>query len=169
VLWYEDFPYVLYGDATYDLDPRLRIAADGPEQAMRRLGLAPAQRLVVPVDTRKKARWILRYESQIEGLFGSDVAMRKMLRDRRDEDGPAEFFWQTRPLGAKSAGRHTSSRHTSSRNTASRNTAGRDTASRNAGGGGGSTVSADGNRNRNGQASTASAAGAGLRRSRRET
>lgn len=97
VLFYEDFPYVIYGDGSYDNpNPRLRIAPDSPESALGRIHHTPSRRVAQHISVEDKARLLLHYQSQIEGLFGDEHEMRRMLAHRRWAGEPAELFWSAK-------------------------------------------------------------------------
>ena len=91
LLFYEDFPYVA--------DPRVgRGDPDDPPKALRRLGLDPAQRFVVPVDTEAKVRLLQHYASQVAPLFGDDDGMRQCVTSHMHEGQPCELYWQAQPI-----------------------------------------------------------------------
>lgn len=101
VLFYEDFPYVIYGDDEYEKPlPRLRIEPDSPEEALTRIQHLPVRRLAMGFSIEDKARLLLHYKSQIEGLFGDEHEMRRMLAHRRHGGEPAEQFWIARHASA---------------------------------------------------------------------
>lgn len=105
VLFYEDFPYVLYGDSSYPAQvPRMQGSPDSPESALARIHYTPSKRLSVKIPVEDKARLLLHYKSQIEVLFGSEREMRRMLEHRRFEGKPAEFFWFAQPRRTPVAG-----------------------------------------------------------------
>ena len=90
LLFYEDFPYVVDRAVGSGAD-------DGPQQALARLGRAPATRLHLPVDVEAKASLIGHYGSQIAALFDDDQGMRSALQSHRHMDVPSELYWKTRP------------------------------------------------------------------------
>jgi LmbE family N-acetylglucosaminyl deacetylase len=90
LLFYEDFPYVA--------NPRVgRGDPDDPPKALSRLGLEPAQRFVVPVDTDAKMRLLQHYASQVGPLFGDDDGMRLAVTGHMHEGQPCELYWQAQP------------------------------------------------------------------------
>ncbi|MDQ1830205.1 PIG-L deacetylase family protein [Massilia scottii] len=90
LLFYEDFPYVA--------DPAMgRGDADGPQAAMARLQLAPAERFSVPVDVEGKLRLLRHYTSQVPVLFGDDERMRAAIVGHQYQGQPCEFYWRPAP------------------------------------------------------------------------
>jgi len=87
LLFYEDFPYVA--------DPRMgRGDTDDPHKAFARLGLLPAQRFAVPVDTDAKLTLLRHYASQVAPLFGDEEGMRARILSRHHDGQPSEFYWR---------------------------------------------------------------------------
>ncbi|MFC0134114.1 PIG-L family deacetylase [Massilia eurypsychrophila] len=92
LLFYEDFPYVAQAHSG-------RGDADGPLAALARLHLAPAKRLVVPVDVDGKMRVLRHYVSQVPVLFGSDENMRAAIEGNAHEGQACERYWRARNTG----------------------------------------------------------------------
>lgn len=91
LLFYEDFPYVVY--------PGMGSGAlDDPLLAQRRLGRSPTARMALPVDVDAKAALISQYETQIPALFDDEKGITKALNTRQHEGKPCEFYWKTRKL-----------------------------------------------------------------------
>jgi LmbE family N-acetylglucosaminyl deacetylase len=89
LLFYEDFPYV--ADASSG-----RGDGDGPQAAMARLQLEPAERFVVPVDIEGKMNLLRHYTSQVPPLFGDDEGMRAAVQGRQYLGQPCEFYWRAK-------------------------------------------------------------------------
>jgi LmbE family N-acetylglucosaminyl deacetylase len=94
LLFYEDFPYVANPESG-------RGSGDGPHAALGRLGLAPVERLVVPVDVEGKMRVLRHYVSQVPVLFGSDEGMRAAIVGYQHEGAPCECYWRASSAGDK--------------------------------------------------------------------
>lgn len=94
LLFYEDFPYVANPESG-------RGNGDSPQAALARLGQAPAQRLVVPVDVEGKMRVLRHYVSQVPVLFGSDDGMRAAIIGYQHAGLPCECYWRATGAGAK--------------------------------------------------------------------
>ncbi|MBA3056474.1 MAG: PIG-L family deacetylase [Gammaproteobacteria bacterium] len=93
LLFYEDFPYVA--------DPHIgRGDQDDPLQALTRLHLAAAQRLVMLVDVDAKMALLRHYASQVPALFGNDEGMRARLAGHLHGTVPCEYYWQAQTLPA---------------------------------------------------------------------
>lgn len=91
LLFYEDFPYVA--------DPHMgRGDQDDPAQALTRLHLAAAQRLVMPVDVAAKMALLSHYASQVPALFGDDDGMRARIASHLYGPVPSEYYWQALSL-----------------------------------------------------------------------
>jgi LmbE family N-acetylglucosaminyl deacetylase len=91
LLFYEDFPYVA--------DPHMgRGDQDDPVQALTRLHLAAAQRLVMPVDVAAKMALLSHYASQVPALFGDDDGMRARIASHLYGPVPSEYYWQALSL-----------------------------------------------------------------------
>lgn len=86
LLFYEDFPYVV--------DPGLTGIPDDPAQAFARLGLAPGQRHVLPVDVGAKASLIRRYTTQLPALFEGEADLEAQLGARTHRGWPCEYYWR---------------------------------------------------------------------------
>lgn len=91
LLFYEDFPYVA--------DPHIgRGDRDDPLQALARLHLDAAQRLVMPVDVTAKMALLRHYASQVPALFGDDVGMRVRIASHLYGLVACEYYWQALTL-----------------------------------------------------------------------
>jgi LmbE family N-acetylglucosaminyl deacetylase len=90
IVFYEDFPYVIGKGAGSGDD-------DDPASALARLGLIPTRRYFVPANTKRQAKALSLYASQIRPLFGSMAKMREAVEARTYRGQPSEFFWSARP------------------------------------------------------------------------
>lgn len=87
LLFYEDLPYVAESR---------RAGVDGPLAALERHGLAPVERLWVPVDVQAKVRACNCYTSQMPVLFPNADQLESALEHCTIEGEPAEVFWRAR-------------------------------------------------------------------------
>ena len=96
LLFYEDFPYVAAPAGG-------RGDGDHPRAALARLGLAPDECFIVPVDVDAKMALLRHYVSQVPVLFGDDASMREAILRSQHGGVPCEMYWQASAPGTRRA------------------------------------------------------------------
>lgn len=96
LLFYEDFPYVAAPASG-------RGDGDHPRAALARLGLAPDECFIVPVDVDAKMALLRHYVSQVPVLFGDDASMREAILRSQHGGVPCEMYWQASAPGTRRA------------------------------------------------------------------
>ncbi|MCA9601610.1 MAG: PIG-L family deacetylase [Myxococcales bacterium] len=98
LLFYEDFPYVIYPSKRDGM-------ADTPEAALERLSLTASKRYHVTYDPDAKERAIAPYATQIPLLFENVESLREGLRQRTHDGVPAETYWKPKLATGNEEGR----------------------------------------------------------------